>query len=167
MRRAALMLSTTVLVALAFAPTVNAGKPTTETIPLPPDFVMSASVCGFPVLVHSEGQDGTVTTFTDEDGNVVRQILIFPGNRQSFTNLVTGESIGVPTNGPGFWQFNPDGSSSLTGTGPWAWGSNPVTGEPGIFWTTGRFVANFDSAGNQSSIDLTGRIVDLCAEIAP
>jgi hypothetical protein len=167
MTRAALLLSTAVLVALAVAPTVNAGKPTTETTPLPADFIVSASVCGFPVLVHSEGRDGIVTSFSDEGGNVVRQILVFPGNSQSFTNLITGESIAVPTSGPGFWQFNPDDSSSLTGTGPWTWIPNPVTGDPGIFYTTGRFVATFDPAGNQTSFDLTGRIVDLCAEISP
>ena len=166
MKRAALMLSTVLVAALAIAPTANAGKPTTETFPPPPDFTVSASVCGFPVLVHSEGTS-VVTTFTDEDGNVLRQILTFPGSRQSFTNLNTSESILVATNGPGELGFNPDGSSSLTGTGPWSWIGHPVTGEPGIFLTQGRFVANFDAAGSRTSFNLAGRIVDLCAEIAP
>jgi hypothetical protein len=163
MKRAALMLST-VLVALAIAPTVNAGKPTREIIPSPPDFVVSR--CGFPVLVHSEGVT-IVTTFTDDEGNVVRQILVFPGSRQSFTNLNTGESIAFATVGPAFWTFNPDGSASLRGVGPSGWFFHPLTRERGIFFTTGRWVVTFDAEGNETSFEITGPIVDICAEIAP
>lgn len=43
---------------------------------------------------------------------------------------------------------------------------NPVTGEPGIWYSSGRISATLDVEGNLTSIDSTGTLVDLCPELA-
>jgi hypothetical protein len=160
MRHAALIL-TTALLALALAAPLTAGRPTREVFPAIPDFV--SNDCDFPVLFHSTGPT-IITTFSDMDGNIVRQIQVFPGNRQALTNLETGKTRSYVTNGPLFFDINPDGSGSLTIAGPSL--GLQVTGEPGMFWTAGRFVLTFDADGNTTSIDFQGRVIDVCAELA-
>jgi hypothetical protein len=105
-----------------------------------------------------------VITFTDEEGNFVRDIEVFPGNRQIVTNLETGKALTFVTNGPLFFALNPDGSGSVTITGPSL--GLPVTSGQGLFWMSGRFVLEFDAEGNETSIDFNGRMVDVCALLA-
>lgn len=91
----------------------------------------------------------------------------YPTYRATLTNISTGEMISVGIPGPAKIEVAPDGSSTLTGTGPWAFfDSNPETGEPGIFVTRGRFVAAFDADGNLVSFSLVGTIKDKCAQLA-
>jgi hypothetical protein len=160
MRRTVLILLA-VVAALAVTPAASADKPTREVFGPVPDF--TTDLCAFPVLVHTIG-DTIVITFTDDDGNVTRQNLFFPGNKQVLTNLATGKTLTFPTNGPGFFEFNPDGSGSLTATGP-ALGFQ-VGDEPGLFWTAGRYVETFDADGNTTSIEFKGHVEDVCAQLA-
>jgi hypothetical protein len=156
------LISVIAVLALAAAPTAGADKPTRTIFSPSPDF--TTDVCGFDVLVHSEGQT-IVTTFTDEEGNVVREITVFPGFRWVLTRVDTGETVVAVIPGPGFLRLNEDGSGSFTGTGPWSWLSHPETFEPGIFVSQGRWVTTFDAEGN-FSFDIVGRLVDVCAELA-
>ena len=114
MRRAFLIVSA-VFTALAVAPAATADKPTREILSSLEDFVVTDQ-CEFPVLVHTEG-GGIATTFTDKEGDVVKELLVFPGNRQVFTNLDTDRSVTVATTGPGHFHFNSDGSGFLKVTG--------------------------------------------------
>jgi hypothetical protein len=160
MRRTVLILLA-VVAALAVTPAASADQPTREIFGPFPDFTLD--VCGFPVLFHSIG-DTIVSTFTDDEGNVTRQDLHFPGNKQVLTNLDTGKTLTFPTNGPGFFEFNPDGSGSLTVTGP---SVGLVVGEePGLFWSAGRYVETFDAEGNITSIEFNGHVEDVCAQLA-
>ena len=163
MRRGLLLLSTLVLV-LAVAPAATANKPVREVIPAPDDRLI-ADQCAFPVLGHIEGKE-IDTTFTDKDGNPVKLIGVFPGNTLTLTNLETRKSITVGATGSFQLRAKPDGSSAGMVTGQGAWLSNPVTGEPGIWHQSGRVTAIIDADGNTTSVSNTGKLVDLCPQLA-
>jgi hypothetical protein len=121
--------------------------------------------CGFPVLDHAEGYT-IVESFTDEEGNLVRQIFTAPGVRETLTNLDTGKTIVLNIEGPGSLELNPDGSGSFTGTGPYLFYFHPSMLTPALFYTTGRFVITFDANGDRTSFESVGPIIDVCAELA-
>ena len=160
-RMAAVLLA--LMVMLVVPGVASADRPVRELIDLAPDDVTDA--CGFPVLVHSEG---TIvrTTWLDEDGDPVRAIETYRDFRYVLTNQETQEQVSVAIPGPAFYVFNADGSTTVTGTGPWGWyPDNPETGEPGIFLFTGRLTFTFDEE-NFSFDLLSGRAVNMCAAIA-
>ena len=163
MQRGLLVL--TALVALAVVPAATANKPIREVISAPDDRVITGQ-CAFPVLGHIEGRE-IDTTFTDKTGNPVKLIGVFPGNTLTLTNLVTGKSLVLGATGSFQLRMNPDGSGSgmVTGHGAWPDG-NPVTGEPGIWYQSGRVSATFDADGNTTSIKSSGTLVDLCPQLA-
>lgn len=165
MRRSLLLLST-LLVVLAVASAAGANKPTREIIPGQADVVFTADQCGFPVLGHIEGGE-IITTFADKAGTAVKQITVFPGNKATLTNLVTGKSITIPVTGSASARLQSDGSVVYKGTGHGIFAPNPVTGEPGIWYLSGRGTVAFDAAGNLTSFPAaTGKLVDLCARLA-
>ncbi len=107
-----------------------------------------------------------MTLCRDKAGDPVKQIGIFPGNTLTLTNLHTGKSVTVLANGPFHARREPDGTGSvaITGHGPLL--PNPITGEPGIWYLSGRARATFDAEGNVTSVVATGKLVDLCAQLS-
>jgi hypothetical protein len=163
MRRGHLALST-VLIALAVAPVATANKPTREVNPVQDDMVI-AGQCAFPVLAHINGGE-IVTNFTDKAGNLVKQIVVFPANTVTLTNLDSGKSITLVATGSFQGRAHPDGSVSFKITGHGAFSGNPISGELGVWYLSGRLFANFDADGNLMSAGSTGNLVDLCARLA-
>ena len=163
MRRGLLLLST-MLVTLAVVPAATANKPTREVIPAPDDVVI-AGQCAFPVLAHIEGPE--IDTKFFRKGDVVKLLGVFPGNTLTLTNLDSDKSITLPATGSFQALIQPDGSGSfkVTGHGPFV--PNPLTGEPGIWYLSGRLAATVDVDGNVTSVELTGTLVDLCPRLAP
>ena len=163
MRRELLLLST-VLIALAVAPAATANKPDRPP-PQGQDDVILADQCAFPVLAHIEGRE-IDTTFFDKADNPVKLLGVFPGNTLTLTNLDTDKSITILGTGSFQLRLKPDGSGSfmVTGHGPFA--PNPLTGQPGIWYLSGRLSATFDADENLTSVDLTGNLVDLCPQLA-
>jgi hypothetical protein len=152
------------LVLLALATTASAAAPTREVIPPGSDFVTTD--CGYPILVQSEG-DTIRTTFTDNQGEVVRQIEVYPGFRWILTNLDTGATYTAGIPGPLKLRFNPDGTTTFSGTGPWGWlPTHPGTGETGVFLLRGHISQFFDAAGDVTST-FTGHTVNICEQLAP
>jgi hypothetical protein len=157
-------LAVAVLTALAVAPAAIADKPTREVIPAPDDRRITDQ-CTFPVLGHIEGSE-IDTTFTDKTGNPVRLLGVFPGNTLTLTNLDTGKSITLGATGSFQLRVEPDGSGSAMVTGEGAWpDGNPITGEPGIWYQSGRVSATFDAEGNTTSINSAGVLINLCARL--
>jgi hypothetical protein len=163
MRRGLLALST-VLIAFAVAPVAMANKPTREVNPVQDDMVI-AGECAFPVLAHIDGGE-IVTSFTDKAGNLVKQIVVFPANTVTLTNLDSGKSITLVATGSFQGRAHPDGSVSFKITGHGAFPGNPITGELGVWYLSGRLFANFDADGNLMSTGSTGNLVDLCPRLA-
>ena len=153
-----------VLVTLAVAPTATANKPIREVIPAPDDRLITDQ-CSFAVLGHIKGSE-IVTTFTDKSGNPVKLLGVFPGNTLTLTNVGTGKSLTVPATGSFQLRANPDGSAAGKVTGHGAWLSNPVTGEPGIWYQSGQVSASLDAEGNTTSVTSSGKLVDLCPQLA-
>jgi len=163
--RRGILLFLTVLVGLAVVPAATANKPTREIIPAPDDRVITGQ-CTFPVLGHIDGNE-IDTTFTDKAGNPIKLLGVFPGNTLTLTNLDTSKSITVGATGSFQLRVEPDGSGTgmVTGLGAWPDG-NPVTGEPGIWYQSGRVTATFDAEGNTTSIKSTGKLFNLCTQLA-
>jgi hypothetical protein len=162
--RRGLQLLSTVLLALAVAPVATADKPTREVNPVQDDMVI-AGQCAFPVLAHIDGGE-IVTNFTDKAGNLVKQIVVFPANTVTLTNLDSGKSITRVATGSFQGRARPDGSVSFKITGHGAFAGNPITGEPGVWYLSGRLFANFDADENLTSTGSTGNLVDLCPRLA-
>jgi hypothetical protein len=164
LRRSVLILAFVLVTLLEGTRAAKADPPTREEVAGPVDQVVT-SQCAFPVLMHIEGA-GFITTFTDGEGNFVLQHFHFPNNKTVFTNLDSGESVTVSTSGPATFRVDPDGSSFFQVTGRSPWVGHPVTEASGIFLLAGRLLATFDPEGNRVSIDFTGNVVDLCAQLA-
>jgi hypothetical protein len=155
----------TLVLALAAPIPAQAQKPVREVLSPPEDVITEA--CGFPVLVHAEGAV-IRTTWFDEQGNPVRAVETYPGLTYVLTNLDTQQQIQFSVVGPAFYEFRPDGSFTVTGTGPWGWWpENPETGEPGIFLIRGRLTFTIDAEGQLVSFDvINGRVVNVCSRLA-
>ena len=164
MMRAGLLFST-LLIALAAVPTASANKPWREIKPAPDD-VLITDQCAFPVLAHFDGLEIN-TTFFEKAGNPVRLLGVFPGHTLTLTNPETGTSITLGAAGAFQLEVEPDASGSAMVTGQGAWPGNPVTGEPGIWYQSGRVSTSWDAQGNTTSLESSGTLVDLCPQLAP
>jgi hypothetical protein len=163
MRRLLLLLSV-VLVVLLVAPAASARKPVREINPSQGEAVIVGQ-CAFPVLARIDGPE-ILTTFFDNAGDPVRQIGVFPGNTLILTNMETDARVTVMGTGLFSLRVASDGSGSVQVTGHGPFIPHPVTGEPGIWYLSGRGRATFDADGEQTSARITGRLVDLCARLA-
>jgi hypothetical protein len=85
----------------------------------------------------------------------------------TLTNVETGKSITLGATGSFHLQAEPDGSGSamVTGQGVWPEG-NPITGEPGIWYQSGRVSTTWDAQGNTTSLTSSGTLVNLCPQLA-
>jgi hypothetical protein len=161
MRRTLLILST-VLFALTLTPHASATKPLRE-IHVQDDVVITDQ-CAFPVLGHIDGIE-IITSFTDRTGDPVKQIVTFPGNRLTLTNMDSDTSVTVMGTGSSQLRAESDGSVSARAMGHGIFFPNPLTGEPGLWYLSGQGKANFDAHGNVLSAHLAGRLVDLCPRL--
>ena len=152
------------LFALAIASPASASKPVRAVHPSQGDAVITDQ-CAFPVLGHIDGAE-IITTWFDEAGNPVKQIVSFPGNRLTLTNLESGTSITVMATGSSQLRARPDGSTSARSMGHGPFFPNPITGEPGIWYLSGQGRSTVDPQGNVTSAELAGRLVDLCPQLA-
>ena len=166
--RRGLLLLLTVLIVLAVAPAASANKPTREIIPGQDDVVFTADQCGFPVLGHIEGGE-IITTFTDKAGNAGQADRGLPWQQSDADQPRHGQ---VDHN-PRHWvhpsvRLQSDGSVFYRATGHGFFAPNPVTGEPGIWYLSGRGTVTVDADGNLTSFPAaTGKLVNLCAQLAP
>jgi len=98
------------LLACAASSTASAAAPTVVesyvnrdvTIPAGPD------TCAFPIAAHVEGFR-RVTTFTDNDGNVVKTTILLHAFKITYTNPLSGKSLSTPLAGPVIGEPQPDG----------------------------------------------------------
>ena len=157
-----LLVGTIVLVMLVLMPSALAMRPIREVNTQGDALIPRA--CAFPVVGHIDGKE-IVTTFTDNDGNPVKQIVVFPGNRLTLTNADTGTSITVMGTGSSQLRAHADGSTTARAMGHGIFFPNPITGERGIWYLSGKGTAVIDANGDVTS-SLSGRLVDLCPQLA-
>ena len=159
----ALVLIVTAVSMLFVAPAASATKPIRE-VNEQGDGVIRGQ-CAFPVLGHIDGVE-IITTFLDRAGDPVKQIVSFPGNRITLTNLRSGSSIEVMGTGSSQLRARADGSLSARAMGHGPFFPNPLTGEPGIWYLSGQGSMTSDPTGQVTEMALHGRLVDLCPELA-
>jgi hypothetical protein len=80
------------------------------------------------------------------------------------TNLDTRKSI-VPATGSLTRGVNLMERQHLHVTGHGIFPGHPVTEEPGIWYLSGRIFATLDADDNPTSINVTGKLVDLCGRL--
>ena len=152
------------LAGLVMMPPALAAKPIREVDASQGDVVIT-NQCDFAVAGHIEGQE-IVTTFTNAEGDPVKQIVTFPGNRLTLTNLDSGSAVTVMVTGSSQLRAETDGSTLARAMGHGVFFPNPLTGEPGIWYLSGKGTAVIDPNGNVASNILAGRLEDLCSLLA-
>jgi hypothetical protein len=158
------LLSSAIAVFVAISPAASASGPTKEVNPSQGDVVI-AGQCRFPVLGHIDGAE-IIKTWFDDAGSPVKQIVSFPGNKITFTNLRTGTSVTLPGTGSAQLRAERDGSVSARSMGHGPFFPNPLTGEPGIWYLSGQGRAILDEDGNVTSARLSGRLINVCPRLA-
>jgi hypothetical protein len=159
-----LLFLSVVLLALSGASPASATKPIREVDPSQEDALIRGQ-CGFAVLAHIDGKE-IITTFVDAAGDPVKQIVAFPANTLTLTNMSSGRSITVVATGSFQLRAEPGGSLSakVTGHGPFV--PHPITGEPGIWYLSGHAQATLDSHGNATEVSVSGTLVNVCPLLA-
>jgi hypothetical protein len=133
------------------------------------DSTRTIDVCGFPVLLHSEGVF-TVWQYLDEGGAVVRERWhVERAFTVTWSNPENGTSISSVLGGPVFNEYTPDGGLVQTVAGRErlfiARGEGPIASQ------VGRIVFVVDASGNETipfvagpwDLDITP---ELCAYLA-
>jgi hypothetical protein len=156
------------LAAAVFAPAALADPPDVVTH-TNFDSTRTIDVCGFPVVLHSEGVF-TVWNYLDENGNVIRQRLhVERAFTVTWSNPANGKSISSVLGGPVFNVFGPDGSLTQTVAGRErlfiARGEGPIASQ------VGRIVFVVDAEGNETVPFVAGQwdldiTPELCAYLA-
>jgi hypothetical protein len=156
------LLFASVAAALALTPAATANPPDRD-VGAQQD-VTIVDQCAFPVLGHIDGNE-IITTFTDKSDNPIKQIRVFPANTSTLTNLETSKSIRLVATGPSQAKIERDGTLFVQSLGHGFSFPNPVTGEPGIWYSSGRLALTFDVEMNVISVVSTGRLVNLCDQL--
>jgi len=159
----ALVLIVTAVSMLFVAPDASATKPIRE-VNEQGDGVIRGQ-CAFPVLGHIDGVE-IIKTWVNDAGDPIKQIVTFPNNRITLTNLRSGASITVMGTGTSQLRARGDGSTSARAMGHGPFFPNPLTGEPGIWYLSGQGTTRIDGNGQVTDVALHGRLVDLCPRLA-
>lgn len=137
----------------------SGGTRTVETL----DFVNPGHLldaCGFPVSLHVRGTFNVVS-FTDDEGNLTKEIRNFRFRGTLAANGVTIEGV---SRGPEIWSYHPDGTASLQVHGVV---NRRVPGHGTVTLSAGYTVVFVDGDGGETVlVETTGRAEDaaeLCA----
>ncbi|MDQ1636322.1 MAG: hypothetical protein QOJ32_3131 [Frankiaceae bacterium] len=128
---------------------------------------------GFALQFEGVGGNRQVHDFTDENG-VGRIVTGGTGASLTFTNLSTGKTLTLPSNGSTSKQtVRPDKSSTNVITGhtililfPTDKTAGGVPPGPSTSLIVGRVVFENDGAGNFTLTSTAGRVVDICAALS-
>jgi hypothetical protein len=171
MTRVNRLLAVGALVALALwaATTAVAAKPAREPNVIPTTVFPAGVACeGFPLRISADVNQQHLTTFFDQDGNPVRQ-LITGRLIITLTNVDTDSSVTLRLGGATHVTINPDGSATLVGTGHGVLVLVPSDVPPGPSTTlrTGRTVLTISPEGAFTLIGTAGaEPLDLCAVLS-
>ena len=156
------------LLAAGPVPQAHAAPPSIERIVIDQTVQAGAvaAACGFPVLRHDQ-LSITVHVFTDNSGNVVKEIDNYYG---TVTFMANGHSAVGRNDGPETTLFHPDGSLTITDSGPTRFVVSPGAGP--VWGDTGHFVVEIDPNDNVISMTFSGlnsfgNVAGLCAALAP
>ena len=136
----------------------------------PFDIEFSAGVaCTFALGVEGSGAPKDAREFEDAEGRTVRTLQTGRGSALTFTNLQSGATLSLPSNGSVTnTVINDDGSQTVTLTGHTVLIMFPSDVPPGPSTTlyVGRVVFTVDPAGDFTILSTSGSSVDICEALA-
>lgn len=147
------------------------GSISSATAVEPYDLVLPAgqACAGFNLGLNITENPGRVLKeFRDADGNPVRTISAGRGSVLLFTNLDTGATVSLRSNGSvSKSTFNPDGSSTVQNSGHNVIILFPtdITTGPSTSLYVGRVVYTSTPVGEFEIVGSSGRTRDLCSEL--
>jgi hypothetical protein len=170
-RRATRRLRNVMMVALilTFAVVLGSGRPVTAADPRDIEIPAGLACNDFDLLVEFNGGSQVMKEFTDKNGNVVRMLSAGKGPALSFTNLLTGATLSLKSNGSVIHTtVNPDGSSTVTDTGHNVLILFPtdVPAGPSTTLHVGRVVFTIDTSGVFTVQQVSGKTTDICAALS-
>jgi hypothetical protein len=153
-----------VLVAIAASATpVAAAKPSRDPIVIPPEFLIfgAGQACAFPIHIEILVNREYIKTWTDADGNPIRDQINGSLWIRIFNDL-TDASVDLNVGGPGRDLYNPDGSLTQVFLGH----GLPIF--EGIFYgTIGYYAFDLNADFSLDEVGAAhGRTLDVCAMIA-
>jgi hypothetical protein len=156
-----------VLAALTFAALASpaaAAKPSRDPLEIAPELLAfpAGAACDFPVHIEILLNREYIKTWTDADGNPIRD-QINGSLRIRLVNDLTGASVDLNVGGPGRNLYHGDGTMSVVFLG------NALPIFEGVFYLTRGFHSFEVNVADFSLIEIGpahGRIIDACAMIA-
>jgi opacity protein-like surface antigen len=150
--------------------TVANGPPDPVETPGPLDFGAGTACPDFGLRVSSSGGNLHTKDFVDRNGNTVRTIQAGKGFLLTWTNLDTGASVTIRTDGSvSNTTHNPDGTLTVSATGHNGLVLFPsdIPAGPTTTQYIGRIVYNIDPVtGIFTLVSTSGSQRDICAELA-
>lgn len=136
-RRRRYLISASVLAALAtlLLPSAASAAPPQQTVGTINDTFTVSGICAFPIVETATGT-ARIIDFTDQSGNLVREIDLTPGLTVSFS--ANGITLTTVSPSLGHVTFNADGTATLTVTG--LSGHISVPGKGTVALSAGRVV---------------------------
>ena len=138
-----------------------------------PDFQLTlpagVACADFDVLVEGTGDNRIMREFTDQNGNVVRILAAGKGFDLTFTNLSSGETVELPSNGlVARTTINDDGTTTVESTGHNVLILFPtdIPAGPSTTLYVGRLVYTVDANGVFTVQSTSGPTTDICALLA-
>jgi hypothetical protein len=160
----------TLIVLVHSATQSTAAKPTLPPAQPPIDFEPGMACPGFGVRVVIQDIPPTVMReFRDKNGNVVRILTAGKGNELTFINLLTNEELFLKANGAvSHVVLHADGTRTETLTGHTVTILFPtdVPAGPSTTLHVGRVVTTIDANGVFTVQSVSGRSIDICAELS-
>jgi len=120
-------------------------------------------------VAWDDASNARVRTFTDRDGNVVRVLQTGTGNNLVFTNMTSGRTVELRSNGAGsITRPGPGDLSTVTAFGHTVIILWPTDSPPGPSTTlfTGRVVYTVDAFFNFALVSSAGATMDICAALS-
>lgn len=133
------------------------------------DLPAGVACAGFDLRVEGWGGNQHFREFEDDDGNVVRTISAGTGSALTFTNLSTGATVSLKSNGSTTHQsVGSDGTTTTRMTGHNVLILFPSDVPPGPSTTlyVGQIVFTVDSGGIFTLQSARGNSTDICAALA-
>lgn len=136
-----------------------------------PDFTVvfpAGTACTFDLQIDGFGGHRNFRKFKDKNGNVVRSLEAGTGSALSFTNLSTGQTFSLMSNGAVSRKtFNLDGSFTEADTGHTVLILFPTDHPAGPSTTliAGRLVFRVDLFAVFTVQQVSGKVTDICAAL--
>jgi hypothetical protein len=125
--------------------------------------------CAFSLRIEGSGGNQIIREFLDENGNIVRILTTGTGSALTFTNLDTGTTLSLRSNGAVTnVTNNADGSQTVVTMGHNILILFPtdVPAGPTTTLYVGRVVFTIDSSGTFTLQQHRGEAIDICASLA-